>query len=66
MGKMTFRPADCLVDDVWGKIGTDGRDRMEAELKRDVDGYFVREAIKKATKEQSVSLSRSIKVPVQA
>ena len=63
---MTFRPADCLVDDVWGKIGTPGRERMEAELKRDVDGYFVREAIKKAIKEQSVSLSRSIKVPVQA
>ena len=66
MGKITFRSSDHLIDDVWGKIGTPGRDRMEAELKRDVDGYFVREAIKKATKEQSVSLSRSIKVPVQA
>ena len=46
MGKMTFRPADCLVDDVWGKIGTDERDRMEADLKKEVDDYFMREAIK--------------------
>ena len=46
MGKMTFRPADCLVDDVWGKIGTDERDRMEADLKQEVDDYFMREAIK--------------------
>ena len=65
MGKITFRSSDHLVDDVWGKIGTPGRDRMEAELKRDVDGYFVREAIKKATKEQSVSLKRGMDASVQ-
>lgn len=65
MGKMTFRSSDHLVDDVWGKIGTPQRDRMEAELKRDVDGYFVREAIKKATKEQSVSLKRGMDASVQ-
>lgn len=60
MGKMTFRSSDQLVDDVWGKIGTPERDRMEAELRRDVDHYFVREAIKKATKEQGISLGRSM------
>ena len=47
MGKITFRSSDHLIDDVWGKIGTDGRDRMEADLKKEVDDYFVREAIKK-------------------
>ena len=65
MGKMTFRPADCLVDDVWGKIGTDGRDRMEDELKRDVDDYFVREAIKKYSGKKSVSLKRGMDASVQ-
>lgn len=65
MGKMTFRPADCLVDDVWGKIGTPERDRMEADLKREVDDYFVREAMKKASREQSISLGRSMKASVQ-
>ena len=65
MGKMTFRPADCLVDDVWGKIGTPERDKMEADLKREVDDYFVREAMNKASREQSVSLRRSMKASVQ-
>lgn len=65
MGKMTFRPADCLVDDVWGKIGTPERDRMEADLKREVDDYFVREAMKKASRKQSISLGRTMKASVQ-
>lgn len=65
MGKMTFRPADCLVDDVWGKTGTPKRDRMEADLKREVDDYFVREAMNKASRKQSISLRRSMKASVQ-
>ena len=65
MGKMTFKPADCLVDDVWGKIGTPERDRMEADLKREVDDYFMREAMKKASRKQSISLGRSMKASVQ-
>ena len=65
MGKMTFRPADCLVDDVWGKIGTDGRDRMEEDLKKEVDDYFVREAIKKYSSERIVSLKRGMDASVQ-
>ena len=66
MGKITFRSSDHLVDDVWGKIGTPERDRMEAELRSDVDHYFVREAMKRAAKEQGISLSRSMEAPVQA
>ena len=46
MAKMNFTPADDLVDEVWGKIGTPERDAMEAKLKEEVDAYFVGEAIK--------------------
>ena len=45
---MNFTPADKLVDDVWGKVGTPERDAMEAQLKEDIQAYFVGEAIKKA------------------
>ena len=47
MAKMNFTPADDLVDEVWGKIGTPERDAMDARLKEEVDAYFVGEAIKK-------------------
>lgn len=36
MTKMKFTPADNLVDDVWGKVGTPERDVMEAQLKDEV------------------------------
>ncbi len=45
---MKFRKADALIDDVWGKVGTPERDAMEAQLKEEVNTYFVGEAIKKA------------------
>lgn len=48
MAQMKFRPADALVDDVWGKNGTPEREAMEAKLKEEVDSYFVGEAIRKA------------------
>lgn len=48
MAQMKFRKADALIDDVWGKVGTPERDAMEAQLKEDVNAYFVGEAIKKA------------------
>lgn len=48
MAQMTFRKAYSLIDDVWGKLGTPERDAMEAQLKEDVNTYFVGEAIKKA------------------
>ena len=48
MAQMKFRKADALIDDIWGKVGTPERDAMEAQLKEDVNTYFVGEAIKKA------------------
>lgn len=46
IARMNFTPADKLVDDVWGPIGTHERDVMEAQLKEDVQSYFLRETIK--------------------
>lgn len=55
MAKMNFTPADELIDDVWGKVGTPERDAMEAQLKEDVQAYFVGEAIKKARLKQNLT-----------
>ena len=52
---MKFTPADELIDDVWGKIGTPERDAMEAQLKEDMQAYFVGEAIKKARLKQNLT-----------
>lgn len=46
MAKMNFTPADDLVDEIWGKVGTPKRDAMEARLEEEVYAYFVGEAIK--------------------
>ena len=55
MAKMNFTPADKLIDDVWGKVGTPERDAMEAQLKEDIQAYFVGEAIKKARLKQNLT-----------
>ena len=55
MARMNFTPADELIDDVWGKIGTPERDAMEAQLKEEVQAYFVGEAIKKARLKQNLT-----------
>ena len=39
MAKMNFTPADDLVDEVWGKIGTPERDAMEAKLQKEIEVY---------------------------
>lgn len=36
MTKMNFILADEFVDEVWGKIGTPERDRMEEKIKEKV------------------------------
>ena len=46
MAKMKLTPLSEIVDDVWGKVGTPERDAMEAQLKEDIQAYFVGEAIK--------------------
>lgn len=55
MAKMKFTPADELIDAVWGKVGTLERDAMEAQLKEDIQVYFVGEAIKKARLRQNLT-----------
>ena len=55
MAKMKFTLADELIDAVWGKVGTPERDAMEAQLKEDIQAYFVGEAIKKARLRQNLT-----------
>lgn len=45
---MKLTPADDMKDKLFGKRGTQEREAMEAQLKEDVNAYFVGEAIKKA------------------
>lgn len=52
---MKFTPADELIDAVRGKVGTPERDAMEAQLKEDIQAYFVGEAIKKARLRQNLT-----------
>ncbi len=43
---MNFTPADDLVDEIWGKVGTPKRDAMEARLEEEVHAYFCRRSYK--------------------
>lgn len=55
MAKMKFTPADDLIDEVWGKVGTPERDKMESQLKEDVNAYYLGEAIKNARLNQHLT-----------
>ena len=55
MAKMIFTPADEMKDELWGPIGTPERDAMEAQLKEEVQAYFVGEAIKNARLKQNLT-----------
>ena len=52
---MNFRPADDMKDELWGPVGTPERDAMEAQLKEDIQAYFVGEAIKKSRIKQNLT-----------
>ena len=52
---MKFTPADEMKDELWGPIGTPEREAMEAQLKEDIQAYFVGEAIKKARLKQNLT-----------
>lgn len=52
---MKLTPASTLVDEVWGKVGTPGRDEMEERLKEDLNAYFLGEAIRKARQAQNLT-----------
>lgn len=52
---MNFTPADEMKDELWGPIGTPERDAMEAQLKEDIQAYFVGEAIKAERLKQNLT-----------
>ena len=55
MAKMNFTLADKLIDDVWGMVGTPERDAMEAQLKDDLQAYYIGEAIKAERLKQNLT-----------
>lgn len=55
MAKMNFTPADDMKDELWGPIGSPERDAMEAQLKEEIQAYFVGEAIKNARLKQNLT-----------
>lgn len=55
MAKVNLTPLSEVVDEVWGEKGTPERDAMEAQLKEDIQAYFVGEAIKKARLKQNLT-----------
>ena len=44
-----------MKDELWGPIGTPERDAMEAQLKEDIQAYFVGEAIKAERLKQNLT-----------
>ncbi len=52
---MNFTPADDLIDEIWGPIGTPERDAMEARLKEDLQAYYIGEAIKAERLKQNLT-----------
>lgn len=55
MEKKKFTPANELINEVWGPIGTPERDAMEAQIKEEAQAYFVGEAIKNARIKQHLT-----------
>ena len=55
MEQFKLIPADDMKDKLWGKIGTPERDAMEAQLKENVENYFIGEAIRNARIAQNLT-----------
>lgn len=55
MEQFKLIPADDMKAKLWGKIGTPERDAMEAQLKEDVENYFIGEAIRNARIAQNLT-----------
>lgn len=53
--EMNLTPLSVIVDEVWGEKGTPERDAMEAQLKEELQAYYVGEAIKKARLKQNLT-----------
>ncbi len=52
---MNLTPLSVLVDETWGPVGTPERDEMEAQLKEDLNAYFIGKAIKEARQAQNLT-----------
>lgn len=55
MEQMKLTPISKVVDEVWGKVGTPERDKMEERLKEEVNSYLLGEAIKKERIKQNLT-----------
>jgi len=55
MAKMNLTPLSVIVDEVWGEKGTPERDAMEAQLKEDLQAYYIGEAIKAERLKQNLT-----------
>lgn len=50
-----FYTEDEMLDELIGVVGTPERDEFEAKLKKEVDDYFIGEAIKETRKRQGMT-----------
>lgn len=50
MAKPKLIPFDEVLDRVWGEIGTPDRDKMEVQIREELESCFMGEAIRKTRK----------------
>lgn len=50
-----FYTEEEMLDELIGKVGTPKRDEFEAKVKKEVDDFFIGEAIKQARKKQGMT-----------
>jgi ribosome-binding protein aMBF1 (putative translation factor) len=50
-----FYTEEEILDELIGKVGTPKRDEFEAKVKKEVDDYYIGEAIKQARKKQGMT-----------
>ena len=55
MTKMNFTPADEYIDEVWGQVGTPERDKMESQVKEELNNYLLGETIKQERIKQKLT-----------
>jgi len=55
LGDMKLYSFDEVLDEIVGPIGTPERDAMEAQLKEEMNAYFLGEAIRKARQAQNLT-----------
>lgn len=50
-----FYTEEEMLDELIGKVGTPKRDEFEAKVKKEVDDYYIGEAIKQVRKKQGMT-----------